>query len=152
MWEISNSLQLIAFLRSVLLGVGFCFGYDILRALRRVGFNSDLEVFIGDILYFIIFSPITFCFLLVLTGGELRAYFFIGVLSGYLLTRFTLSRLFFKILVLLLNCILRFLKLIKRLFNSIFERIFKIFNKIYAFLRKIAVKFIIYFKKLLKKR
>ncbi len=94
MWEINNGLQIIGLLRAALFGVIFALIYDILRALRRVNAFSDFAVFLQDILYFIIVSPILFFLLLSLTNGEMRLYVFIGVIIGFVFIRLTVSKIF----------------------------------------------------------
>ena len=152
MWEISNSLQIIGFLRAVILGGGFCVFYDFLRALRRSGFNSDFAVFIQDILYFIILLPITFCFLLALTNGELRAYFFVGIAVGFLVIRISVSKLVLKIFVLIFSVLKKIYSVCKKMINKIFSYISVFTGKIYLFFKEISVKTINCFKKLLKNR
>ncbi len=150
MWEISNSLQIIGFLRAVILGGGFCVFYDFLRALRRSGFDSDFAVFMQDILYFIILLPITFCFLLALTNGELRAYFFAGIAVGFTVIRISVSKLFLKLFVLIFSVFKKVYSFLKRLINKIFLFISVFTGKIYLFFKEISVKSLNCFKKLLK--
>ncbi len=83
MWEISSNLQIANFLRAVLLGGFFCLLYDLFSAARKAGANSTAAVFLQDIFYFVIIAPITFCFLLATTNGEVRAYIIFGVFLGF---------------------------------------------------------------------
>ena len=152
MWEISNGFQIIGFLRAFVLGGIFCLIYDFLRALRKSGVNSDSAVFWQDIIYFIIISPITFCFLLATTNGEMRAYFFIGMLVGFIGIRLTLSIIFLKVLLKVITLYLKVFCKFKLVINLIFNHIYKFYCYIKEFLRKNLLKLINCFKKLLKKQ
>lgn len=152
MWEINNSLQLIALFRAFVLGGIFCLIYDFLRALRKQGLNSDFAVFIEDVIYFILITPITFCYLLALTNGELRGYFFASLLSGFLAVRFTISKLFLKLYLNLIFIILKFFYVIKIRLNKIFRFLSCKLSILLKFLSKIYLKAVKCFKKLLKKR
>lgn len=98
MWEISNTAQITAFLYSVLLGMIFCLFYDLLRSFRFAVKLTDFSVFLYDIFYFSVISVITFVFLLAVTNGELRGFVFLGILFGFLLFYFTVSRFLLKYL------------------------------------------------------
>ncbi len=94
MWEISNSLQLINFGWSVVLGTLFCVIYDILRALRKVKKFSAVSVFFQDILFSLMVAFATFTYLLSVTNGELRGFIFVGIIFGFFLSRVSLSLVF----------------------------------------------------------
>lgn len=98
MWEISVSNQIITFALSVCLGALSCLIYDILRAMRKTGFDSFVAVFITDILFWLFLAFVTFIFLISRTNGEIRGYVLIGELIGFIILRFTVSKLWFKIL------------------------------------------------------
>ncbi len=152
MWEISNFFQVIGVLRAFVLGAIFCLVYDFLRALRKSGINSDSAVFWQDIIFFVFISPISFCFLLATTNGELRAYFFIGLLVGFIGFRLTLSFLALKVMLKIIFTYLKAFSKFKLVINHIFRRIYKIYCLIHEIFRKNLLKLIICFKKLLKKR
>ena len=113
MWEISNHLQLLGFLRAAALGGIFCFVYDILRGYRRSSECSDFAVFLQDIIYFFVIAPITFCFLLATTNGELRLYIFFGILVGFVLIRLTISKITVLVWKTVFSFFLRILRVIK---------------------------------------
>ena len=98
MWEISNTAQITGFFYSVLLGMCFCLFYDLLRSFRFAVKSTDFSVFLYDIFYFSVISVITFVFLLAVTNGELRGFVFLGILFGFLLFYFTVSRFLLKYL------------------------------------------------------
>ena len=131
MWEISNSGQAFSFLLAVVLGGIFCLFFDVFRSIRKNFEHSILAVFAEDILYFAVITPITFCFLLATTNGELRFYVFFAMLLGFIITRLTVSRVFMALVCGLLRLL------------SLFSKAF------YGFLRKVKVIFENFFKKAL---
>ena len=152
MWEISNSLQLIALFRAFVLGGVFCLIYDFLRALRKQGFNSSFAVFIEDVIYFILITPITFCYLLALTNGELRGFFFVSLLSGFFLVKISISKLFMKLCLNLIFIILKLFSVINIRLNKFFTFLFIKLSLFLNFFSKIYLKVVKCFKKLLKKQ
>lgn len=134
MWEINNTLQILNFLRAVLLGAGYCFLYQFLRVFRRLRKHSDIAVFFEDISFCMALVFPTFCFLLSTTNGELRGYIFLGLFCGFAGLHYCLSQY-------IVFC----------LFYSFFY-IGKVFRSIFAFFsQKIAQKWIKACKKALKK-
>lgn len=150
MWEINLNNQFATLIYSLVLGIVLCVFYDILRALRKVGFNSFLAVFMADFLFWVLSAFATFLFLTARTYGEIRGYVLIGELFGFLLARFTVSKLtlpFFKFIFVYIK---RFFILFDKLLSAVYLKIDRLFSKIGAFAVKIfniAVKSI---KKLLK--
>lgn len=72
----------IFFLSSILFGMGLIFCYDILRTIRSVFHHKTVLVIIEDLL-FTVFSALTsFLFLCTYNYGELRGFFFLGILLG----------------------------------------------------------------------
>ena len=140
MWEINNSLQTICFLRALVLGVFLCLLYDFFGSLRKAGISSDFAVFIQDILFFIIASPLIFIFLLATTNGEIRLYIILGIAIGFLIFKMTVSKLlvfllskFFKALFFVSGFVNRgingFFVAISKLFKSFFEKTLTFFKK-----------------------
>ena len=133
MWEIDNYLQLLSFLRALLLGSILCGLYDIIRAIRQIKALTYAIIFWQDFFYFVFISPIIFCFLLATTNGEVRGFILFGIVAGFFITRFSLSKFLLKVLIFLLSII-----------EYIYKFLNKYFNKILQFLRKtvelIAVK------------
>ena len=87
MWEINNASQLIAFLTSLAVGCVFCLIYDIFRAVRKSFKRNAAAMFFEDVLYSFICGVIGFCFLLGTTGGDLRAFAFLGMGAGFFICR-----------------------------------------------------------------
>lgn len=129
MWEIDNSFQLFSFLVSIAIGIAYCLIYDILRAYRKSKAVDDLTVFFQDLIYFVVISIATFVLFMALSNGEIRAYILIGLLLGFLLCFFTLSRLFVWLLR-------KFFSLLQQVSEIIITRINRLFDFIGAFLTK----------------
>ena len=98
MWEINNYNQIITFALSLCLGGIFCALYDVIRAVRRAGFNSFWAVTVTDILIWVIYAFTTFIFLIARTNGEIRGYTLIGEALGFSLFRISFSRVLFPVL------------------------------------------------------
>ena len=107
MWEISNTSQVVGFLYSIILGVIFALIYDLFRAYRIVKPQSNLLVFLQDIVYFIFTTLLTFIYLLSITNGEVRAYILIGIFLGFLLFLFTISKYYIVAVTFILKVIFR---------------------------------------------
>ncbi len=140
MWEIDISLQVLFFLRSILLGMIYCLFYDILRGFRRVFSYSDWAVSLQDLFYFLIITPTAFLFLLAATNGEVRFYILFGIAIGFTIFRLTVSR----VLILFLKLII---SVIYKSFTAFFNFISGVIQKIKGFIAKKSKKI----KKLLKK-
>ena len=131
MWEIDNNLQAVSFLRAVLFGFIFCFLYDFLRAIRKFGLNSNIKVFIEDLTFFAVVSPITFCFLISTTNGELRFFIIMGIIAGFLVFRAVLSRLVLLVSEAIIGLLLKAFRFFSELVNKI-SRKFK--NNVFKYL------------------
>lgn len=152
MWEISNSLQLLSLFRSIIFGFIIFLIYDILRSITISFKFSDINIFITDVLYCVLLMPFVFCFLIVTTNGELRGYIFIGLIIGLLFWKYTLSRLYFPLLVKLNVIIYKGSTWIYRGIFSIFSSLYLYFCKFFKNCLNLFKKMLIYFKKLLKKQ
>lgn len=137
MWEIDINFQLLGFIDAVLFGMTLCGIYDIFKAFRLSFEFSKIAIFIQDIIYFIFISIISFVFLLIFTNGEIRLYILLGFAIGFIISRFTVSR----ILLPVLKTVILFFK---RIFSFVFIKIGlifvfteKIFNIIIKFLKNI---------------
>lgn len=75
-------------------GLGFLLGalYDVFRVIRLLMRPSAKVIFFHDILFFTLSSVITFLFALAVTGGELRFYLFLGIVTGFTAYYFTVGR------------------------------------------------------------
>lgn len=141
MWEINNSLQILSFLRSLILGVLLCVLYDFIKSARLTVDFSDITIFLQDIIYSCISAFVTFIFLLSVTNGEMRGYVILGILVGFIISRFTLSRLLCKFLKFIFGGVKRLFDVISRWFYGEFdlltEKIIKICKKTLKTVKKL---------------
>ena len=144
MWEIDNALQLLSVVRSVALGILFSLIYDVLRALRRVKSYGEAAVFIQDIVYSVTIAFITYTFLLSVTNGEVRAFVIISIALGFLVSRFTVSYLFFKACVFIISKLDYIIKVIS-------QSVYRWFDRLVCGCAEIYKKSVKYIKKHLKK-
>ena len=143
MWEINNSLQLLSFLRAVVLGVLLCVLYDFIKSARLTVNFSDIAIFLQDIIYSLVASFITFIFLLSVTNGEMRGYVILGILVGFILSRITLSRLLCKFIKLIFGGV-------KRIFGAVSKGFYTKFDLLTGKMNNICKKTLKTVKKLLK--
>ena len=129
MWEIDNISQLIAFLLSLAVGCVFCLIYDIFRAVRKSFKRNAAAVFFEDILYSFICGVIGFCFLLGTTGGDMRAFVFVGMGAGFFICRVTLSRVILPVLLFIIPVLPRVFGGISRVSAAVFSAIDRAFCK-----------------------
>lgn len=151
MWEISLNSQLTNFLYSVILGLFAAVFYDIIKGFRIARGNSFLNTFLLDLLYFLLFTPVLFCFLIATTNGQLRGYILIGVIVGFLLFRYTISKFLFKWYLKILKKFFKLAVLFNAKINLFFDCIFEIGLKIFKMFSEIIKKRLNSFKKVLKK-
>ena len=141
MWEINNSLQLLSFIRSLILGVLLCVLYDFIKSARLTADFSAITIFLQDIIYSCISAFVTFIFLLSVTNGEMRGYVILGILAGFIISRFTLSRLFCKFLKLVFGGIKRLFEVVSKWFycnfDQLTEKIIKISKKTLKTVKKL---------------
>lgn len=147
MWEIDNLSQLLGFLYSVVLGIIFCLVYDVLRAFRAEIKFGTAAVFAADILYSVFCAVTCFCFMLSVTGGEIRAFVFVGAAVGFAASRFTVSCIFFFVLR---RAVRAALFLFNRI-SLILGRFFTLMVAKFEFLLKKAEKICVFSKNTLKK-
>lgn len=147
MWEINSKLQILNFLYSIILGVMFDLFYDVFKAFRLTIKCSDFFIFIQDIIYFMIVSIVSFCFFLVFTCGEIRFYILTGLVIGFFVSRFSLSRIFVPILRWIITAII----IVRRYSRRFFRAIHNFFDVILKKVQKNLKKTLKSAKKLLKK-
>ena len=152
MWEINNSLQTVCFLRALVLGICLCLLYDLFASLRKAGICSNFAVFVQDILFFIIASPLIFIFLLATTNGEIRLYIILGIAIGFLIFKMTVSKLFVFIFSKLFRAIFFGLGFANRAINGFFKVISKLFKGFFEKSSTFFKKSLKSFKKGLKKQ
>lgn len=138
-------------------GFGFCLGvyYDVFRVIRLVMRPGKRSIFFQDLLFFSTTAVFTFIFALIVTGGALRWYIFVGELIGFFAYYFTIGRV-------VVACAERVCALILWLWHGLwwvifwpFRTIGRLLRRPAAFLagkfRKMGEKGILFFKKGLKR-
>lgn len=144
MWEISNSLQILSFARSLVLGILICLIYDILRAKRHAVKSTVVAIFFEDIIFSVLTAFITFLFLLSITNGEMRGFVFFGMAIGFLISRISISFIWFKILnYIFINISNGYVWLFKRIysgFDYVSENIAYLFKKSKKRVKKVLKK------------
>ncbi len=123
MWEIENGAQAITFAISIVTGIGFSVLYDVFKVGRLCSRPGTFVVALGDFLYFVICTLVTFCLLMLRTLGQPRVYVFIAFIIGFLIWRFTLSRLFLLVLKRIFGLCSLIFSLVHRAFRRFFARI-----------------------------
>ena len=113
MGYINTDNQVVTFLWSLVLGVAMCLAYDVVRAFHKVSVKGFFEVMLLDLLFWGTWSLITFSFLVLRCKGEVRAYVLFGQAVGFIITRISVSKLFYHIFTLVLK---------------VFRRIFEFFG------------------------
>ncbi len=77
--------QIVAFLLLIVLGVFLGFLFDCYRLIRRLLQPKARGTILGDALFCLLITVITYCFLLFFTWGEVRLYVFLALLCGTIL-------------------------------------------------------------------
>lgn len=116
--------EVFIFFQACLLGVLLGALYDGFRILRLAFPNGKVLIFFEDILYFFVVTVASFSFVLLYSGGVLRAFMLFGELLGAILYFFTVSLVVMKAagwIIRIVKCVLRFLY---RLFIRPFVRFF----------------------------
>lgn len=97
--ELTFAQQSVAFLYSLLLGVGFGIFYAPFKMFRLAFCSKKSSVIAVDIFFMLCVSVVIYYFSLVFIMGYVRIYVFAGSLIGFLAYRLTLGVLFSKIYV-----------------------------------------------------
>ncbi len=116
------------------LGFGFLLGilYDVFRTLRMIISNSKGFVIFMDLLYFAACAFLTFCFVLALDSGRIRAYVAFGEILGWVIYYFSFGAIAMKVSNASV-CILR------RAVNAVFSPVKRFAGKIFKKTEKFAV-------------
>lgn len=100
----------IFFLTSILFGMGLLCIYDVIRAFRKVFFHKPLFVIIEDCLYALCVAVTSFVFLCTYNYGELRGFFFMGIVIGMSIYYMKISCHMMKVVIYFFSVINYFLK------------------------------------------
>ena len=125
--------EAILFVTSAFCGMGLVFVYDVLRIIRRIIPHGNVWIGIEDVCYWIFCTIHVFLLLYLKNDGRMRGYCFLGILLGGLFYAFSISRGILKIVVPILN---RIIKLVGKVLGIAGKPFIKIGKKIFSFVRK----------------
>ena len=128
--------QVLTFFLGVLLGVGLCFFYDLIRVLHKLFLKGFFEILVSDLIFSVISSFITFCFLLIRCEGSVRAYVLLAVAVGFFITRMTVSKIYIKIILAVFKMFSDILHFITSLFHRILSPVHKYLKKSMLVIKK----------------
>lgn len=137
-FTVTEQSQLLLY--AVLLGVPLGFCYDLLRTIRLVLPHGRFTVAIEDIVFLLFCGGALLSFSVVLARGEVRGYYVLGALLGFLLYRCTLGTL---TVPLLRRLLLLLKKILSRLLSPLFHgsvRICSIFKRKFVHSAKVSEK------------
>lgn len=86
-------LQVISFMVTILIGALLGMILDLYRVIRGITSPTPITTTIGDILFWIIATAVSFYLLLKATWADMRFYVFLGFLVGFNIYRALMSRL-----------------------------------------------------------
>ncbi len=109
--------QAMLFLLFALDGVIIGILFDFFRILRRSFSTGSILTAIEDILFWVSSGIILLYSIFVYNNGAIRGYMFLGVLCGATLYMITLSKLFIKVNVSILNFIKKIITIILKIIN-----------------------------------
>lgn len=121
--ELTFAQQSVAFIYSLIMGVGFGIIYAPFKMFRLAFCSKKSSIIAVDIIYMLCVSIIIYYFSLVFIMGYVRIYIFAGSLLGFLAYRLTLGRVFSRIYV-------PVIKFLKRINNKIMHKLKKITKKL----------------------
>ena len=130
--------QLETFFYAILLGVAYSLLYDVFRCLHIKVLKGYWSIFISDILYWIILTLITYSFLLLFCNGNVRGYVLLGNLLGFVVCRYTISKIFLKFCFFIIIIIRKIISLISYPFFMLWGFMSKLYEKICLFSKKIV--------------
>ena len=139
--------QFITAVISAAAGVGLCLLYDILRLLRYARRPTVWQVFIQDVLWWLVATVATGVVLLVRCSGTVRVFALLGFVIGFLCCRFTLSLVLMKMGKKIIDVVKG---LLKAVWSRILEPVFKSVTALLEKKSKIIKKFLKSVKNLLK--
>lgn len=128
--ELTFAQQSVAFLYSLLLGVGFGFFYAPFKMFRLAFCSKKSSIIAVDIFFMLCVSVVIYYFSLVFIMGYVRVYVFAGCLIGFLAYRLTLGALFSKIYVPIIS-------FVKKLTNKIVHKLKNFTKKLLKITRNI---------------
>lgn len=123
--------QAILFLLFALDGVIVGILFDFFRILRRSFSTGNILTSIEDIIFWISVGIILLYSIFVFNNGVIRGYMFLGVFLGVALYMLTLSKIFIKINVFIIQILKKFIGIIIKILETPIKIIWKITRKIF---------------------
>lgn len=148
---LSMENQALLFLTAVLIGAVSAFIFDIFRLLRKIMKHPDFLVQFEDVIYWLVVSFIMFYVMLLNNYGEIRFFLILGFSLGMVLYFLTISRLFMKVSVAIVNFLKKVFMALFRIIMLPIKLLLRILRRPAAFLLKKAQKTGKGFKKILQK-
>lgn len=128
--------QLTQFFLYVASGMAISIFFDIFRVLRKSIKTSNIITYIEDTIFWIIVGLFLIWEIFTISYGELRWYIFIGIILGIILYLVTISKLFIKINVKVLNIFKKIILKINNVIRNIFNHLLKFTKPILILIRK----------------
>lgn len=109
-------------------GAGVVFGvyYDIFRALRLTVPHHSFFVFLEDLLFLMTYGIFLSCFASAAARGELRGYYILGGLIGFVLYYFTIGKFVMGFIKKLIKCVRKMLSVLYKPIGEIMNKIVRI--------------------------
>ncbi len=123
---LSMSNQAVIFLTTAIIGVVIGFIYDLFRVFRKIVPHNDIFTYLEDAVYWVIVSIIMFYVMLNKNYGEIRFFSIFGAFLGMIIYFYTISRLFMKVSVAVVNFLVKVLKLLFDIIMAPFRLIYKL--------------------------
>lgn len=130
--------QLETFFYAILFGVAYSLLYDVFRCLHIKIIKGYWLIFLTDILYWAILLIFTYSFLLLFCNGSVRGYVLLGNALGFVICRYTLSRIFIKFCFLVVSIIRKIVSIISLPFFMLWGFMSKLYEKTADFFKKIV--------------
>lgn len=118
--------ELLLFFGAVLLGCALEILFDLFRAFRLIIPHKTAATVLEDILFMIIWAGAVVCFTNVFAKGDMRIFYIIGNILGFILWRVTIGNPLVRLLSKILNV---FFKLLKWLFSPITKLYVRTYKK-----------------------
>ncbi|MDR1631165.1 MAG: spore cortex biosynthesis protein YabQ [Oscillospiraceae bacterium] len=124
------------------LGLGFLIGilYDVFRIIRLSISRGRAAVFVQDILFFFLFSGITFAFCLSQNNGEVRFYIIFAEILGFLIYYFSFGAFVIRVSDKIINALRTLFELIIKAVSFPVALLFRVLRTIYRFFVKVGQK------------
>lgn len=124
---VNNEQQLYLFLWAFVPGLLIGMLYIVISAVRVIAPPGRVQLFVGDALFMLAASMITFLFAVAATEGKIRLYTLTAEVAAFVLLYCTAGRFFIKILAAVLQRIRTIFEKVKR---RIIDAVMKIFHSV----------------------